>query len=159
MTSGHAQIRQSSLGPGGHNLVDIPAHPVPDHQPGIGQDMPGTAAEGSADEHLRTAGQHGRDPGGSSVSRRMNLSSRGEVASLPLEQEEPGGIVKQGRQSVIICSKADTHTGHTLNSVTVWVQKADTHTAPGAMGLNPRSTPRDGPKFLLWARCRQQGVK
>ncbi len=40
----------------------------------------------------------------------MDLSTRGEGIALPLEQKEPCGIIKQGSQSVIICSQANTHT-------------------------------------------------
>ena len=51
----------------------------------------------------------------------MNLSTRGEDLALSLKQKEPRGVVKQGSQSVIICSQANTHTLQDCCAVTFGV--------------------------------------
>lgn len=55
------------------------------------------------------------------MSWRMNLSTRGEDLALSLEQKELRGVVKQGSQSVIICSQANTHTLQDCCAVTLGV--------------------------------------
>ncbi len=109
MTAGHAQVLQPPPGPGGKDLVDIPPHPVPDNESGIGQDVPGAPAQCAADQDFSPAGQDRSDPGGGPAFRGVHLSGRMQGCSIHVVEQEPGGIVEQGGKPVIVGSKTNSH--------------------------------------------------